>query len=215
MRTTRICRTGTKAEPFLAENARAIIKKVSEDYALKMAVLACNTLTGAAVKILREEFPSLPIVGMEPAYKPAGEKGGKTAVLCTEVTGENLLQSSKLYGLDAKTVVLPDLALLIEYGAPDEEITSYVKRYVSDGEFSNIVLGCTHYCLKRGLFEKMFPSAAVFDGNEGVARRVRDLLQKNNSINDRHFVPSTVLVLSRPERSEINRYVRLLRAPER
>ena len=152
---------------------------------------------------------------MEPAYKAAGEKGGKTAVLCTEVTGENLLQSSKLYGLDAKTVVLPDLALLIEYGAPDEEITSYVKRYVSDGEFSNIVLGCTHYCLKRGLFEKMFPSAAVFDGNEGVARRVRDLLQKNNSINDRHFVPSTVLVLSRPERSEINRYVRLLRAPER
>ena len=77
------------------------------------------------------------------------------------------------------------------------------------------MLGCTHYCLKRGLFEKMFPSAAVFDGNEGVARRVRDLLQKNNSINDRHFVPSTVLVLTRPERSEINRYVRLLRAPER
>lgn len=122
-----------------------------------MAVLACNTLTGAAVKILREEFTSLPIVGMEPAYKPAGEKGGKTAVLCTAVTGENLLQSSKLYGLDAKTIVLPDLALLIEYGAPDEEITSYVKRYVSDGEFSNIVLGCTHYCLKRGLFEKCFP----------------------------------------------------------
>ena len=206
---------GNKSRAFLAENARAIIKKVSEDYALKMAVLACNTLTGAAVKILREEFTSLPIVGMEPAYKPAGEKGGKTAVLCTAVTGENLLQSSKLYGLDAKTIVLPDLALLIEYGAPDEEITSYVKRYVSDGEFSNIVLGCTHYCLKRGLFEKMFPSAAVFDGNEGVARRVRDLLQKNNSINDRHFVPSTVLVLSRPERSEINRYVRLLRAPER
>ena len=67
---------GNKSRAFLAENARAIIKKVSEDYALKMAVLACNTLTGAAVKILREEFPSLPIVGMEPAYKPAGEKGG-------------------------------------------------------------------------------------------------------------------------------------------
>ena len=68
---------GNKSRAFLAENARAIIKKVSEDYALKMAVLACNTLTGAAVKILREEFTSLPIVGMEPAYKPAGEKGGR------------------------------------------------------------------------------------------------------------------------------------------
>ena len=166
---------GNKSRAFLAENAIAIIKKVSEDYALKMAVLACNTLTGAAVKILREEFTSLPIVGMEPAYKPAGEKGGKTAVLCTAVTGENLLQSSKLYGLDAKTIVLPDLALLIEYGAPDEEITSYVKRYVSDGEFSNIVLGCTHYVFFRDEIARFY-GCRTFDGGVGTANRLQSVL---------------------------------------
>lgn len=66
---------GNKSRAFLAENARAIIKKVSEDYALKMAVLACNTLTGAAVKILREDFTSLPIVGMEPGLQARGRKG--------------------------------------------------------------------------------------------------------------------------------------------
>ncbi|MGN0782054.1 MAG: glutamate racemase [Christensenellales bacterium] len=205
---------GNKSRAFLAENASEIIKKVSEDYSLKMIVLACNTLTGAAVASLRDEFAALPIVGMEPAYKPAGERGGKTAVLCTAVTGETLSLNSKLYGLDAKTVVLPELAMLIEHGAPDEEIISYVKKYVDEGEFSNIVLGCTHYCLKRRLFEETFPDAAVFDGNSGVARRVKELLEKSGSLNDRHFVPSTVLVLSRPERSEINRYVKLLRAPD-
>lgn len=202
---------GEKSRSFLVETAFEIIRKVSEDYALKVIVLACNTLTGAAVKSLRDEFENISIVGMEPAYKPASERGGKTAVLCTAVTRETLMLNSKLYGIDAKTIVLPKLAVLIEEGAPDKEIMSYINMNVNADEYSNIVLGCTHYCLKKKLFEKMFCNAKIFDGNEGVARRVKEILKTNNSLNDRKFVPSTVLVLSKPERTEINKYIKLLR----
>ena len=118
---------------------------------------------------MREEFTSLPIVGMEPAYKPAGEKGGKNGgALYGGYGRENLLQSSKLYGLDAKTIVLPDLALLIEYGAPDEEITSYVKRYVSDGGIFQY--SARMYALlsqTRGCLKKMFPLRRGFRRKRG------------------------------------------------
>lgn len=202
---------GDKAPEFLIENTKSVLRHISDDYALKMAVLACNTLTGVAVEELRACFPELPIVGMEPALRPAGHSGGKTAVLCTRNTGKSLFDNKKLFGADAEIITLPSLARLIEEDASDAELTSYLKEFLNGVDFDNIVLGCTHYCLKRELFERIYPRAKFFDGNDGVARRVKNLLEQSGSVNDRHFVPSTVLVLSRPERSEIGRYIRLLR----
>lgn len=100
---------GNKSRAFLAENAIAIIKKVSEDYALKMAVLACNTLTGAAVKILREEFTSLPIVGMEPAYKPAAKRAAKRRCSVRRLREKTFCKAASCTDLTRKQSFCPTL----------------------------------------------------------------------------------------------------------
>src|SRR5438094_4179182 len=85
---------GDKPEAVVAERSLAIAHFLVAQGA-KAIVVACNTATGAAVRLLRERLPEIPIVGVEPGLKPAAAltRSGTVGVLATErtLTSENFL----------------------------------------------------------------------------------------------------------------------------
>lgn len=152
----------------------------------KALVVACNTATSAAVRLLREMYPDLPIVGIEPAIKPAviygeetlGKRDGtsKVLVMATPVT---LSQDkfSRLTGeyekrADIVPLPCPHLVEMIEKGdLSSREIDEYLRDILAPHTDSDsVVLGCTHYPFVRRQIERYLPDAAVFDGGGGTAR---------------------------------------------
>lgn len=157
------------------------------------AVLACNTATAVCAEKLRKEFP-FPILGMEPAVAPAARVCRNVLVLATPLTAS----SRRLHDLIARfpdcrfrVAALPDLAGAIErYFAVREPLTlsDHLPEIACDG----VVLGCTHYAFLRREIG-MFYHAPVFDGAQGTANHLAELLEvsKNcsNSGTDDHPQP--------------------------
>ncbi len=155
----------------------------------KALVVACNTATGAAVRKLREAYPELPIVGIEPAIKPAvlygeqvlGKTDGSSTVLvmATPVTlrQEKFGRLVTQYEGRARMVPLEchELARLIERGELDSsELSEHIAELLAPYRgVDSVVLGCTHYPFARRLIEKNLPGTAVFDGAEGTAREAK------------------------------------------
>ena len=153
---------------------------------VKAVVIACNTVTSAYAEIIRAERPDLPIVGMEPALKPAhfARHGGEVIVLATDAT----LRLSKFerlmaqYGSDAICVVGEGLVELVEGGrsrSPEaqEQVRKLLAPYM-DRQIDAIVLGCTHFPFLREPIARLFPEAQIFDGLEGTAQRLKYLLDE-------------------------------------
>ena len=162
------------------------------DRDVKAIVIACNTATSAYADILRSEHPELPIVGMEPALKPAhyARHGGKVIVLATDATlrlakFERLMQR---YGDDVIPVVGEGLVELVESGkalAPETEarVRELLKPYENE-QIDAIVLGCTHFPYLRPHVRKLYPHAQVFDGRDGTALRLKSLLEERGLLSD-------------------------------
>jgi glutamate racemase len=157
---------------------------------IKALVIACNTATGAAAATLRREL-SIPVIGMEPALKPASKarKNGSVLVLATPLTlqqekFENLM---KQYGEGAVKVPCPGLMEIVE--ADDGEgalryLQELFSRYPAD-RVDAVVLGCTHYVFLRPVLGRILPAAtAVVDGNEGTARQLRRVLSERDLLNE-------------------------------
>lgn len=91
---------GVKTEEFVRERSLSIVRSLVEEHQIKALVVACNTATAAAITQLRKTYPELPIVGMEPALKPAAlaTRSGQVLVLATRGT----LQSEKFAVLKAR-----------------------------------------------------------------------------------------------------------------
>lgn len=155
----------------------------------KALVVACNTATAAAVRRLRETYPDVPIVGIEPAIKPAvlygeqvlGKTDGSSTVLVmatpTTLEQEKFGRLVDEYAGRAQIIPLPcyGLARLIEQGDLDSsEIMLCVGELLAPYHgVDSVVLGCTHYPFVRHLVEKNLPGTAVFDGSEGTAREAK------------------------------------------
>jgi len=154
---------------------------------VKAIVIACNTATSAYAETVRAAHPELPIVGMEPALKPAhfARHGGKVIVLATAATLrlEKFERLMRLYGDDVITVVGQGLVELVESGkAHSPEACSLLKALLapySDMQIDAIVLGCTHYPFLRDAIQARFPHAGIFDGLNGTAMRLKSLLDQN------------------------------------
>lgn len=154
---------------------------------VKAIVVACNTATSAAVKILRDRY-LIPIIGMEPAVKPALNiaKGKNIVVLATPITLKETKFKSLLNRLNAEKRVLkipaPKLVELVESGDIDCTITKkIVKDYIKNVDMSEvgaIVLGCTHFVfLKEILKEVIDYDIPIIDGNRGTATHLKNLLE--------------------------------------
>lgn len=151
---------------------------------VKGIAIACNTATSAAVADLRKTYPDLPLVGIEPALKPAIEFNGDGDILimATPMT----LKEAKFNRLMDKynnresivPVPCPGLMEFIEGGELDgEEVEEYLNNKIntySRGKISSIVLGCTHYpFIKRILSGIVGNDVKIIDGGLGTAKELK------------------------------------------
>lgn len=157
----------------------------------KMVVVACNTATAAAIDYLRAKYAELPIVGMEPAIKPAcfTTKSRVVGVLATErsLDGELFRRTAAKYGADIEVITVAGRGF-VELVESDLEGSDEAVRVVAEAirpmlerGADRIVLGCTHYPFLRSALERAAEGAEVcfIDPSEAVARRVRSLLETN------------------------------------
>ena len=167
---------------------------------VKSLVVACNTATSAAIKEIRRIF-ELPVIGMEPAIKPAVElkKNSRIIVMVTPLT----LQSKKFNSLvyqykhlaEIISIPCPGLVELIERG--NNNIADYlysILRPETNKNISTVVLGCTHYVLiKREILKVLGRNINIIDGNCGTARHLKTVLEKegllNNTLEDKLQIP--------------------------
>ncbi|WLI07480.1 glutamate racemase [Pseudomonas sp. FP597] len=177
---------GEKTPAFILERSRRVAEFFREKGA-KAFVIACNTATVAAVADLRQDFPDWPLVGMEPAVKPAAAatRTGVVGVLATTGT----LQSAKFAALldrfatDVRVITqpCPGLVELIETGdltnpALRTLLQGYIDPLLSAG-CDTIILGCTHYPFLKPLLAQMLPSSiTLIDTGAAVARQLKRLL---------------------------------------
>lgn len=166
------------------------------DRGAKAIVIACNTATSAAAAALREEFPDIPVIGTEPAVKPAVEQfaGGRILVMATDRT----LREKKFLDLwdrhreQAEIIPVPCSGLMefVERGIlRGEEPENFLRQLLApylESAVDAVVLGCTHYPFLREPIRKVLgPKPAILDGAEGVARQLCRRLEELNLRNPR------------------------------
>lgn len=165
---------------------------------IKALVLACNTITAAYAAPLRE-IATIPIIGMEPAVKPASlvRSSGKVLALATKATLalEKFSNLMAHYGEGVIPVEGKGLVEIVENGLCDSPAADAALRLIFEPYFGDridaIVLGCTHYPFLRRRIEFYFPNVPIFDGREGTVRQLRRRLEETGSLTERKM-PGTV-----------------------
>src|SRR3990167_6297814 len=181
---------GEKSPDFIRERSQRIAEFLLGQGA-KALVLACNTATAAAISELRGRYPQLPIIGMEPAVKPAAAatQSGVVGVLATTGT----LKSAKFAALldrfanDVRVITRPCPGLVerIEAGELDSQATrellqGFVAPLLAEG-CDTLILGCTHYPFIKPLLRSLVPdSISLIDTGAAVARQVQRLLTSHD-----------------------------------
>ena len=183
---------GTKTKEEVARLMEQATDYLAQQ-SIKALVIACNTATSIAISQLRKRH-HFPILGMEPAVKPAIENYGDKRILVTatsltlkEEKLENLLSK-----IDTKHVVdklaLDGLVKFAESFVFDgQEVESYIKdrfKGINFTEYSAIVLGCTHFIYFKDPITKMCeqPDIHIVDGNDGTIRHLQSILNEQGLI---------------------------------
>lgn len=161
------------------------------DGGCKALVIACNTATSAAIRLLREEFSDIPVIGIEPAIKPAAEKfrGGRVLMMATPMTVReekfNRLREQYADRAEIIPVACPGLMEFVEQGIlRGEQVESYLMQrlepYLQE-PVDAIVLGCTHYPFLRSAIRNVAGSRPeIIDGSTGVAMQLMRKLEGKN-----------------------------------
>jgi glutamate racemase len=181
---------GERADSHVIARSRLITSHLVTQHHIKTLVVACNTATAAAVHLLRQEHPLLPVIGVEPALKPAlaQSRTRRIGVLATRGT----LASAKFQTLIGSLADRADfvcqpcdaLADAIEHQDHTQIIalcayyTGAIGQFgTRKGEIDTLVLGCTHYSFARdALAQIVGPDVRLIDNGEPVARQTRRLL---------------------------------------
>jgi glutamate racemase len=161
----------------------------------KVVIVACNTASAAALKHLRDKFPDVPFVGMEPAVKPAAEqtRTGKVGVLATPATFQGALYASVVErfanGVELLQDTCPGLVQEIERGDLDgietQKILETALRPMLEEDIDTVVLGCTHYPFVIPLIQKIVgENVRVIDPAPAVAKQVRRVLEAKGIKNE-------------------------------
>jgi glutamate racemase len=181
------CPYGVRSPEEITERVLTITADLI-DRGIKLLVVACNTASSVAIDDVRATFP-IPIVGLEPAVKPAARlsRSGKVAVIATPLTvaGPRLADLIERHGngTDIRLVPAPGWVDLVEAGrvaGPDVErdVRELVEPLIDDG-VDTLILGCTHYPFLRPVIcDIAGPAVQVIDSGEAIARRTRDVLAR-------------------------------------
>lgn len=177
---------GERSPAYVLERSRIVAAHLVEESAVGL-VIACNTATAIAAQALRDEWPGVPIVGVEPGVKPAaaGTRNGRIGVMATPATlasekFRRLLQS-QAGGAQVFPQGCPGLARLIERGdldAPDlQAAIDEHTRPLRAAAVDTVVLGCTHYAFVHDLIAAaMGTEVQIIDTAEAVARHAANTL---------------------------------------
>ena len=196
---------GEKSEAFIRQRTHAIAEYLLAQHQIKALVVACNTATAAAIHELRERHPALPLVGLEPALKPAvalshtrrvgvmATRGtvasDKFARLLASVQSEAHFEVQACNGLALaiEHSTLPDLAV-----AAQAQIAHLLQTYTqamghfgsAPGDIDTLVLGCTHYVfVEKDLRQLLGPHVQLVSTGEAVARQTHRLLEAAEILN--------------------------------
>ena len=161
----------------------------------KIIVVACNTASAAALAYLREKFPNVKFVGMEPAVKPAAERTqtGRVGVLATPATFQGALYASVVErfanGVELFQNTCNGLVQQIEQGnvngAETRQILEDALLPMLEKNIDTVVLGCTHYPFVIPIIEKIVgENVRVIDPAPSVAKQVRRLLESEGALNE-------------------------------
>ena len=166
----------------------AAAEKLVTEYPVKALVIACNTATAAAIEMLRETYPNLIVIGIEPAVKLAADHfpGGRLGVMATEVTLREEKFDHLMHRFDRECTITkipaPGLVQLIEAGKSDTpETDEFLQKLLGPyvGQLDALVLGCTHYpFVSRRIGKVLGPETVLLHGGKGTARETRRRLEK-------------------------------------
>ena len=162
----------------------------------KAIVVACNTATSVAIKELRAAYEEvLPVIGIEPALKPAvkAKEHSKVVVMATPMTLSQTKFNSMMhiYEDDANIIKMPCPGLVeyIESGVLEGPfLDAYLEKQFAPydkAEIDAVVLGCTHYPLIREVIQKHLPGVFVYDGGFGTAKQTKRRLAERGLLSDR------------------------------
>lgn len=183
------CPYGGRSKEEITTFAMAAVERLVKE-GVKMVVVGCNTATAAAVNVLREHWSNIPIVGLEPAVKPAclTTKTGHIAVLATEhsLAGDMFLSTVARYNkdVDVHKAVGRGFVEIVEADMEHSDMAAEAVRGVVEPLFEfnvdKIVLGCTHYPFLKPQIERVVAGRDIdiIDSGEAVARRVEWLLDR-------------------------------------
>ena len=157
---------------------------------VKAIAVACNTATSAAIGVLRQIYTDIPIIGIEPALKPAVlmKKNPNIIMMATPLTvkGDKLHHLLARFEAEANVYALPCPGLMefaergiFEGPGLEQYLQNLLGKYLESGRIYAIVLGCTHYPFFRPQIRKIAgPDIPVIDGSEGTARELHRQLGK-------------------------------------
>ena len=178
-------RSRAEIEGFAIEAVERLVEE-----GVKMVVVGCNTATTAAVETLRKRWPDMPIVGLEPAVKPAclSTVTRKIAVLATahSLSSDMFLDTAARYASDVEVVKVVGEGFVelvendMEQSVEAERLVRKAVEPLLDKGVDKLVLGCTHYPFLRPIIERIVADRGieVIDSGAAVARRVEWLLDR-------------------------------------
>jgi len=211
------CPYGNKTQKEISELVYRNVKMLLKRYNAKMLVFACNTITTCCVGQFRGLY-NIEIVGIEPAILPAMRNSCSKEILCiaTMATFQQDKYKKLLKRVEGSVFSLgfKGLAEDIEKSLINNEkviIDKYlqsINEVSKNNKIDGLVLGCTHYSfLKKEFLLKT--GLMVFDGNLGVAKRVKSLLEKSGKVSERGK-GSVEIVLSSKNKTKELQYVKIL-----
>lgn len=194
---------GERGDAYVIERSRDVASQLLVRHRVKALVVACNTATAAAIEPLRAQYPQLPIVGIEPALKPAlqGSRTRRIGVMATRGT----LSSVRFQALHARFAAQADMVC-----QPCDGLAEAIERSVQDagslrqvealcltslkamgpfgqhaGEIDTLVLGCTHYPLVSDILRRLLDAQVrMLEPGAPVALQTRRLLQAQSLLSE-------------------------------
>ncbi len=184
---------GTKTRQQVIEYVDEVIRFMVE-HDCKAVVIACNTATSAAASLMREKY-SIPIIGIEPAVKPAVEQhsGKRVMVVATPLTVREEKLKNLVARVDSEHMVdLLALPRLVGFAEAGEFDTPKVEQYLREEfaafdltDYSELVLGCTHFNYFKDSFAKIFDNKIrMIDGSEGTINQLKRVLERSNQLEE-------------------------------
>lgn len=210
------CPYGNKEQEEISSLVYKNVKKLLNRYNIKMLVFACNTITTCCVEQFRTLY-NLEIVGIEPAIMPAMSESEKKEVLCiaTKATFKQnkytkLIDKAegKVYSIGFKNLAKDIESAFLNLGKINlNEYLFQINKIKNETQVDSLVLGCTHFSFLKEVFKEK-TNLKVFDGNLGVAKRVKSLLEEKDNLKDKKE-GSLKIILSSNDKNKRQRYMEI------